>query len=38
MATVEALRKKVNEFKPGDEVVMQIERSGRLMFVTVEIE
>ncbi len=38
VATVEALRKKVNEFKPGDEVAMQIERSGRLMFVTVEIE
>ncbi len=38
VATVEALRKKVDEFKPGDEVAMQIERSGRLMFVTVEIE
>jgi serine protease Do len=38
MATVEALRKKVDEFKPGDEVVMQIERSGRLMFITVEME
>ena len=38
VATVEALRKKVAEFKPGDEVVMQIERSARLMFVTVEIE
>jgi serine protease Do len=38
VSSVEALRKKVDEFKPGDEVVMQIERSGRLMFVTVEIE
>jgi serine protease Do len=38
VATVEALRKKVNEFKPGDEVVMQIERSGRLQYVTVDIE
>jgi len=38
IATVDALRKKVNEFKQGDEVVMQIERSGRLMFVTVDIE
>jgi S1-C subfamily serine protease len=38
VATVEALRKKVSEFKPGDEVAMQIERSGRLMFVTIEIE
>ncbi len=38
VTTVEALRKKVNEFKPGDEVAMQIERSGRLMFVAIEIE
>ncbi len=38
VATVEALRKKVDEFKPGDEVAMQIERSGRLMFVAIEIE
>jgi hypothetical protein len=28
----------VDEFKPGDEVVMQIERSARLMFITVELE
>jgi serine protease Do len=38
VATVEGLRKKVNEYKSGDEVAMQIERSGRLMFVTIEIE
>jgi serine protease Do len=38
VATVEALRKKVDEFKPGDEVAMQIERSGRLMFVSIELE
>jgi serine protease Do len=38
VGTVEALRKKVDEFKPGDEVAMQIERSGKLMFVAVEIE
>jgi serine protease Do len=38
VATVDALRNKVNEFKPGDEVAMQIERSGRLMFVSIEIE
>jgi serine protease Do len=38
VATVEALRKKVDEFKPGDEVAMQIERSGRLMYVSIEIE
>lgn len=38
IATVDALRKKVSEFKPGDEVAMQIERSGKLMFVAIEIE
>lgn len=38
VATVEALRKKVDQFKPGDVVVMQIERSGRLMFVAVDVE
>ncbi|HTW63857.1 MAG TPA: trypsin-like peptidase domain-containing protein [Bryobacteraceae bacterium] len=38
VGTVEALRKKLTEFKTGDEVVMQIERSGQLMFVTVDIE
>jgi len=38
VGTVEALRKKVDEFKPGDEVAMQIERSGRLMYVSIEIE
>ena len=38
VATVAALRKKVDQFKPGDEVAMQIERSGRLMFVSIEIE
>jgi serine protease Do len=38
VSSVDALRKKVDEFKPGDEAVMQIERSGRLLFVTVEIE
>ena len=39
VATVEALRKKVDEFKTGDEVAMQIERSGRLMYrFSIEIE
>jgi serine protease Do len=38
VATVEALRKKVDEFKSGDELAMQIERSGRLMFVAVVLE
>jgi serine protease Do len=38
VATVEALRKKIDEFKSGDEVAMQIERSGRLMYVAVVLE
>ena len=38
VATVEALRKKIDEFKTGDEVAMQIERSGRLMYVAVVLE
>lgn len=38
VATVEALRKKIDEFKTGDEVAMQIERSGRLMFVAVVLD
>lgn len=38
VGTVEALRKKVDQFKSGDEIAMQIERSGRLMFVAVEVQ
>jgi serine protease Do len=38
VGTVESLRKKVDEFKTGDEVAMQIERSGRLMYVAVVLE
>jgi serine protease Do len=38
VSTVAALRNKINEFKPGQEVVMQIERSGRLMYVTLDLE
>jgi serine protease Do len=38
VGTVDALRKKIGEFKTGDELVMQIERSGRLMFVAVVLE
>jgi serine protease Do len=38
VATVEALRKQVDGLMPGDEVAMQIERSGKLMFVSIEIE
>ena len=38
MTTVEALRKKLDEFKPGDAPVFQIERSGRLLYVAIELE
>jgi serine protease Do len=38
VSTVEALKSKLNEFKTGQDVVMQIERSGRLMLVTLELE
>ena len=38
VASVAALKKKLDEFKPGQAVVMQIERSGRLMFVSLELE
>lgn len=38
VTTVAALKNKIGEFQPGQEVVMQIERSGRLMFVTLELE
>jgi serine protease Do len=38
MATVEALKKKLDEFKPGSAIVLQIERSGHLMYVPIELE
>ena len=38
VSTVEALKKRIDEFKPGDSIAMQIERSGRLMFVSIELE
>lgn len=38
VSTVDAFRKKLDEVKPGDSPVFQIERSGRLMFVTIELE
>ncbi len=38
VSTVEALKKKLQEFKSGDSIAMQIERSGRLMFVSLELE
>lgn len=38
VSTVAALKNRLAEFKIGQEVVMQIERSGRLMLVTLELE
>ena len=38
VSTIPALRKKLDEYKPGDAPVFQIERSNRLMFVPVELE
>jgi serine protease Do len=38
VTTVPVLRKKLDEYKPGDTPVFQIERSGRLMFVAVDME
>ena len=38
VSTVAALKTKIDQFKIGQEVVMQIERSGRLMYVTLELE
>ena len=38
VSTIPALRKKLDEYKPGDAPVFQIERSSRLMFVPVELE
>jgi serine protease Do len=38
VVTVDALKTKLNEYKAGDAVVMQVERSGVLTFVTIELE
>lgn len=38
VSTVEALKRKLDEFKPGDAIVMQVERSGRLLFIPIELE
>ena len=38
VTSVEALRRKLDEFKSGDAPVFQIERSGHLMFVAIELE
>ncbi len=38
VSTVVALKTKLLEYKAGDAVVMQVERSGVLMYVTIELE
>jgi serine protease Do len=38
VASVAALKTKLDEYKAGQPVVMQVERSGVLMFVTIEME
>jgi serine protease Do len=38
VSTVAALKKRLDEFKAGEPVVMQIERAGQLMFVSLELE
>ena len=38
VTSVAALKRKLDEFKSGDTVVMQIERSGGLLFVSVELQ
>ena len=35
---VAALKRRLDEFKAGEPVIIQIERAGRLMFVTLELE
>jgi len=38
LATIEALKKKLGEFQSGTAIVLQIERSGHLMYVPIELE
>ena len=38
MATIDAFKKKLDEFKSGSSIVLQIERSGRLTYVPIELE
>ena len=38
VTSVEALKKKLDEFKSGQSIVIQIERSGRLMYIPIELE
>ncbi len=38
VTSIPALRRKLDEFKSGDDVVLQIQRSERQMFVSVELQ
>ncbi len=38
MTSVEALKKKLDEFKAGQSPVLQIQREEKLMFVVIELE
>jgi len=38
VSSVEALKKKLDDFKAGAAIVMQVERSGRLLYVALELE
>jgi serine protease Do len=38
VSSVDALKRRLDEFKPGSAIVMQVERSGRLLYVALELE
>lgn len=38
MSSIEAFKKKLDEFKSGSSIVLQVERSGRLTYVPIELE
>ena len=38
VSTVAALKKKLDEYQVGQPIVMQVERAGGLMFITIELE
>jgi serine protease Do len=38
ISTVAVLKDKLKEYKPGDPIVMQVERSGVLLYVSIELE
>jgi len=38
MSSIEAFKKKLDDFKAGSSIVLQVERSGRLTYVPIELE